>query len=57
MKCGKPALLGFVQHEKDDVKEGLKEVKHSQPFSGVFGTLRHCPQPCAVGTLKGLSEK
>lgn len=51
MQCGKPALLGFVAHEKDDVKKGLKEVKHSQPFSGIFGMLQHHPQPCAMVTL------
>jgi len=48
MKWGEAALLSFVEHETDDVKKGLKEVTHAQPF---FGVLQHLPQPCAMGTL------
>lgn len=54
MKCGKPALLGLVEHQKDDVKKSLEEVKHSQPFFSIFGTLQHHPQPRTVGAW-GLS--
>lgn len=53
---GKPALLSFEEREKDDVKKGLQEVKRSQPFSGVFGTLQHLPQPRAKGAA-GLYQR
>lgn len=57
MKCDKPALLGFVEHRKDEVKKGLKEVKHSQPFSGIIWHAPASPSALRDGSSQGCSRE